>query len=77
MRSQKNKKYKNKSRGSQLLKLKKDKNRKKTGGSSLIDFGVPGLLLVANQFLKSRNKKTIKGRKSKKTTKRKYKRSRR
>lgn len=57
--------------------LKKRNNRKKSGGSSFIDFGVPALLLGANQYLKSRNQKTTKRRKSKKTIKRKSKRSRR
>lgn len=78
MRSQKNKRYKNKSHRSHLVNLKKDKKkRNKSGGSNLIDFGVPALLLAANQFLKSRNEKTVKHRKSKKTLKRRSKRSRR
>ena len=78
MRSQKNKRYKNKSHRSHLVDLKNHKkNRNKKGGSNLIDFGVPALLLAANQFLKSRNEKTVKRRKSKKTLKRRSKRSRR
>ena len=78
MRSQKNKRYKNKSHRSHLVNLKKHKkNRNKTGGSSLIDFGVPALLLAANQFLKNRDEKSVKRRKSKKTLKRRSKRSRR